>query len=256
MTPAPAAVAPTSSVEETLRYQRDLFERTVYKDTEDLKAAGQRIVYLTNPHIGHLGIFVSAKIARLEHRAILESLREIDGLAPGLYEKKIDNPSGDPDCHKPAYSAHFEERQVQDIKVDTPHEAFERVRQVSEANEQIYKTFISPLIRSFANPWTAAQMEWLHPMRTSRYLLSETFSPWMRFVAALARTIEQQRAPLAPDNSFIASEHNASAQVFKAIEEMRKRRDVAEEQMFALLYGAGRSGPAKRGAAAAQGWTP
>jgi hypothetical protein len=229
---------------------------TVYKDTEDLKAAGQRIVYLTNPHIGHLGIFVSAKIARLEHRAILESLREIDGLAPGLYEMKIDNPSGDPDCHKPAYSVHFEERQVHDIKVDTPHEGFERVRQVSEANEQIYKTFISPLIRSFANPWTAALMEWLHPMRTSRYLLSETFSPWMRGVAALARTIEQQRAPLAPDNSFIASEHNASAQVFKAIEEMRKRRDGAEEQMFALLYGAGRSGPAKREAAAAQGWTP
>ena len=27
----------------------------VYKDTDDLKTAGQRIVYLTNPHVGHLG---------------------------------------------------------------------------------------------------------------------------------------------------------------------------------------------------------
>lgn len=34
----------------------------VYKDTADLKRAGQRIVYLTNPHVGHLGIFVSASV--------------------------------------------------------------------------------------------------------------------------------------------------------------------------------------------------
>ena len=44
----------------------------VYKDTEDLKRAGQRIVYLLNSHVGHLGIFVSASIAKLEHRAILD----------------------------------------------------------------------------------------------------------------------------------------------------------------------------------------
>jgi hypothetical protein len=67
-----------------------------YKDTEDLKVAGQRIVYLTNSHVGHLGIFASAKVARLEHRAILENLSQINALAPGLYEMKIDNPSGDP----------------------------------------------------------------------------------------------------------------------------------------------------------------
>jgi hypothetical protein len=51
-------------------------------------------------------------VARLEHRAILESLAEIEALAPGLYEMKIDNPSGDPDCHKPSYSIRFEPRQV------------------------------------------------------------------------------------------------------------------------------------------------
>jgi poly(3-hydroxyalkanoate) synthetase len=57
-----------------------------YKDTADLKAAGQRIVYLTNAHVGHLGIFVSASVAKLEHRAILESLGKIEKLKPGLYE--------------------------------------------------------------------------------------------------------------------------------------------------------------------------
>ena len=69
----------------------------VYADTEDLKVAGQRIVYLTNPHVGHLGIFVSAQVARLEHRAILESLGEIEALPPGLYEMKIEGPTGQAD---------------------------------------------------------------------------------------------------------------------------------------------------------------
>ena len=55
----------------------------VYRSTDALKAAGQRIVYLTNPHVGHLGIFVSAAVARLEHRAILEHLAEIEALRAG-----------------------------------------------------------------------------------------------------------------------------------------------------------------------------
>ncbi len=80
----------------------------VYGSTEELKRAGQRIVYLINPHVGHLGIFVSASVARLEHRAILEHLDGISALAPGLYEMKIDNPTGNPDCKQEAYSVRFE----------------------------------------------------------------------------------------------------------------------------------------------------
>ena len=100
----------------------------VYKSTDDLKKAGQRIVYLTNPHVGHLGIFVSASVARFEHRAILENLAEIEALAPGLYEMKIDNPTGDPDCERDQYSVRFEPRNVEDMRFDYPRKAFERVR--------------------------------------------------------------------------------------------------------------------------------
>ena len=209
----------------------------VYKDTDALKAAGQRIAYLTNPHVGHLGIFVSAKVARLEHRAILESLSDIEALAPGLYEMKIDNPSGDPDCHKPAYSVRFEERRVEDLKFATPYEAFERVREASEFNEQLYATFVSPLVRAFANPWTAAMLEWLHPMRTSRYLLSDRFSPWMRGVAVLAEAIARHRKPPVGDDFLLEQERSASEQVSKALEQGRTLRDAAYENTFSLLYG-------------------
>ncbi len=209
----------------------------VYRDTDDLKQAGQRIVYLTNPHVGHLGIFVSASIARLEHRAILESLEEIEALPPGLYEMKIDNPSGDPDCHKPAYEVRFEPRRVEDLQTDYPRDAFERVRRTSEINEKVYATFFSPWVRAFSYPWSAEILKWLHPMRASRYLYSEAFNPWMLGVAAAAETIRKNREPLEADNPAIAREREFLANVTNAFEDGRKLRDTACERVFTALYG-------------------
>jgi len=208
----------------------------VYKNTEDLRQARQRIVYLTNPHVGHLGIFVSASTARLEHRAILESLSDVEALAPGLYEMKIENPSGDPDCHKPAYSVRFEPRRVEDLKSDDPREAFERVRRMSEFNETLYRTFASPWVQMMATPWTAEVLKWLHPMRLSRYSLSETFNPWMRGVAALADLVAKNRHPLATDNPLIEQERRTAADVTKVLEAARKARDAIYEQTFSALF--------------------
>jgi hypothetical protein len=209
----------------------------VYADTEDLRQGGQRIIYLTNPHVGHLGIFVSAGVARLEHRAILESLPDIEALPPGLYEMKIDNPSGDPDCHKPAYSVRFEPRKVEDLRADYPHAAFEHVRQLSEFNETLYRNFASPWIQAFSTPWTAAMLKWLHPMRSSRYLLSGSFNPWMDAVAMLAAALAKNRQPLPRHHPMMALERQAIAQVSEAIETARKARDGACEIAFDWTYG-------------------
>ncbi len=209
----------------------------VYRDTDDLKGAGQRIVYLTNPHVGHLGIFVSAGVARFEHRAILESLEEIEALEPGLYEMKIDNPTGDPDCHKPQYTVRFEERQVEDLRFEYPREAFERVREVSEINESVYATFVSPWVQAAANPWVAEALKWLHPMRTSRHMFSTAFNPWMRGVAMLAETAAKDRAPLPEDHPLLEREREFIGQVSDAIKTVRKGRDSASERLFNLIYG-------------------
>ncbi len=211
----------------------------VYRDTDDLKQAGQRIVYLTNPHVGHLGIFVSAGVARLEHRAILESLADVEALAPGLYEMKIDNPSGDPDCHKLSYSVRFEPRKVEDLRADYPHAAFERVKQVSEFNEAMYRTFVSPWVQTLANPWTAETLKWLHPMRTSRYLLSEEFNPWMRGVYVLAASVAKNRHPLPQDHPLIEREREAIGEVTQALENVLEVRDAAQGRIFANIYGEG-----------------
>jgi pimeloyl-ACP methyl ester carboxylesterase len=211
--------------------------KVVYKTTAALKQAGQRIVYLIDPHVGHLGIFVSASVARLEHRAILESLADVDALPPGLYEMKVSNPTGDPDCHKPHYSVSFEERRVEDLHFDYPRRAFERVRQVSGINETVYRNFASPWVRAAVTPWTAAMLKWLHPMRSSRYLLSEKFLPWMHLIAAEAEQARKNRRPASDDNPLRAMERTFSGQMTKAIETLRLSRDRLEEDTFRRIYG-------------------
>lgn len=209
----------------------------IYPTTEALKAAGQRIVYLLNPHVGHLGIFVSASVARLEHRAILESLGDLEALKPGLYEMKISNPTNDPDCRKPQYSVAFEERKVEDIRFDYPREEFEKVRKVSEFNEQLYSTFVSPWVRASANPISAEWLKWMHPMRASRYLFSEKLNPWMAGVAAMAPWVGECRERVAEDNPLLVGERELSKQISTGLDAYRKRRDDATESVFAWLYG-------------------
>ncbi len=210
--------------------------KAVYKTTDALKEAGQRIVFMTDPRVGHLGIFVSASVARLEHRAILESLDEVGNLAPGLYEMKISNPTNDPDCRKPQYSVAFEERRIEDLAFDNPRKAFERVRQLSQANETLYSNFVSPWVQAMATPWSAEALRWLHPMRTSRYLLSEKFSPWMHVVARLAEEVRLKRMPVASDNPMRSAERTVSKQTETAIEIAREARDSAQELLFRRLY--------------------
>src|SRR3990170_591033 len=221
----------------------------VYRSTDALKGAGQRIVYLTNPHVGHLGIFVSAAVARLEHRAILEHLAEIDALDPGLYEMKVDNPTGDPDCARHQYSVSFEPRKVEDLHFDYPREVFERVRQISEFNEAIYRTFVSPWVKAMTNPWAAQAMQWLHPMRATTYVFSESFLPWMNAFSVLAAAVAKDRHALPGDHPFIAQERKLIAQISAFWEVARKLRDAAQERAFANVYQNG----ADRGANIQQG---
>jgi hypothetical protein len=209
----------------------------VYADTDALKQAGQRIVYLTNPRVGHLGIFVSASVVRFEHRAILEHLERIEALDPGLYEMKIDNPTGDPECARDQYTARFEPRRVEDVRFAYPAKAFERVRQASEWNVGLYRAFASPRVKAAANPWFSTSMQWLHPMRTSRYLWSERCLPWMGAFAVLADAVSANRRTLSDDHPLLAEERRLIAEISAFWEAARKIRDAVQERTFTTFYG-------------------
>lgn len=208
----------------------------IYPDTRALKKAGQRIVYLINPHAGHLGIFVSAKVARFEHRAILESVDDLEKLRPGLYEMKIDNPTGDPDCDKSKYTVTFEEREVSDIHYESHKDVFDKVRQVSEFNTVFYDAFISPWIKTVATPWGADWLKWSHPMRMSRYVFSERFNPFMAGVAMTASFIGEDRYVLDEDNPYIALEQYVSRNISGSLDSYRHLRDSFYELLFNSIY--------------------
>lgn len=209
----------------------------VYKDTADLKAAGQRIVYLTNAHVGHLGIFVSASVAKLEHRAILENLDKIEQLKPGLYEMKIGAPTGNKDAHDAQYKVRFEPRKVGDLKYNVPEQAFANVERVSKVNEAFYSTFVSPWVRLMTTPTSAEMLRMTHPMRASRLMFSESYNPWMRFIRQTASSIAETRVPLTPDNSMIQRERTAISAVGDAVERARITRDATYERLFETIYG-------------------
>lgn len=211
---------------------------TIYPSTDDLKAAGQRIVYLLNAHVGHLGIFVSSDVARFEHRAILESLGDLAALTPGLYEMKIDNPTGDLDSRRPQFDVHFEERLVEQIEYVYPARSFQNVQALSEWNDWVYRSTLGPWIEATANPASAQMLKWLHPMRASRLLFSELLNPWMLPVQAAARAVQTGRAAVGDDNPFVKIEKTASGLVRGALEGYRQIRDAAYESMFDALYGA------------------
>lgn len=209
---------------------------TVYEDTAALRQAGQRIVYLLNTHVGHLGIFVSAAVARLEHRAILENLDKIEALPPGLYEMKIEGSSGQAASGRAPDEVRFEPREVSDIRYPYAQKSFEAVRRTSETLEAIYSSFASPLVQAFASPATAAALKWLHPMRVSRYMFSEKLNPWMRGIALLAQAAAQARQPVPQDNPFRKMEGAGAQMVAESLEQFRRLRDASMERTFTWLY--------------------
>ena len=73
----------------------------VYGSTEEIKARGQVIVGLMHEDVGHLGIFVSGKVAKKEGTQIASVLKSIEALPPGLYGMKIAEQKGA--GGKPAY---------------------------------------------------------------------------------------------------------------------------------------------------------
>src|SRR3546814_3981683 len=114
-----------------------------------------------------------------------------------------------------------------------------RVRQASEFNEGLYRTFISPWVQAYATPFSAEMLKWLHPMRMSRYLLSEQFNPWMRNVAASAVSIAASRSPLPHEHPMLAQEHKF-ADAFTALAvTAREMRDAeigrAQSELQSLM---------------------
>jgi hypothetical protein len=208
--------------------------KAVYPSTEDLVRAGQRIVYLLHHQVGHLGIFVSADVARREHRAILHHVGAIQDLAPGLYEMAL----GDASPADAAPTARFEPRRLEDLAFEAEPAGFEKVKALSETVEHAYAQWISPLVRLAVTPESARQLRAVHPMRMSRQVWSDKTVPALAALPLALRWLEQLGAP-DPDraeNPWYRLERAGADAWAGAWESWRTNRDLWAEAVFQQLY--------------------
>ncbi|CAH2599106.1 conserved protein of unknown function [Rhodovastum atsumiense] len=209
----------------------------LYQDEREIRARGQRIIYMVHEDIGHLGIFVSAKVARKEHDRIVSTLEAVEALAPGLYEMTIEAKTGE--GIQAQYVVGFQERSIADLRaLDDGHDdetPFALVARVSEYNVTGYEMFARPWVRAMATPTSAEWLRQTHPLRARRTALSD-LNPAMQPVTALAEQVRAGRRPVAADNPFVQAQHIWAAMVEQSFDFWRDLRAAADELTFFALW--------------------
>ena len=217
----------------------------LYEDDNELIANGQTIVYTLHQSIGHLGIFVSGKVATREHQEFASAMDMIDLAPPGLYEAVITDIGEDtanPELIQGRYLFRLERRSLADIRALGNNDAedqlrFATVARVSEANLALYRSTLAPIVRMMATDQTAETMRNLHPSRL-RFSLFSDKNPLMKPIESLAETVRGNRRPVPAHNAFLAMEQMASAWLINCLDTAASARDTMEEHMFLSMYGA------------------
>jgi pimeloyl-ACP methyl ester carboxylesterase len=205
----------------------------LYRDVNEIKAYGQRIVYLLHESIGHLGIFVSAKVAGREQEAITETMRAIEALPPGLYEMVLEQ---QPD----RLHIKFAPRTLDDLLAlddgRDDEEMFAAVAKLSEFGAHAYDTLVGPSVRALVNEHTAKLMFDTRPLRVERAAFSDK-NPLMAPVEGLAAVARENRRPVAADSPFLRLQELASEHIEQSWNLFRDMRDAWQEATFQMIYG-------------------
>ncbi|ELF6204773.1 TPA: DUF3141 domain-containing protein [Pseudomonas putida] len=212
----------------------------VYPSDLALRSAGRTIVYLRHASIGHLGIFVSGKVARREHRELLGAIETIGALPPGLFELIIDDlpQQGSDEMH---YVVHFEQRSITDIMSNDSdgrddEREFALAQRVSEVNSAFYDWMVRPLMRLMINEPVAEALRRLHPFHQQQVGWS-SLNPALWWLAGSAARVRENRRPSAPDNPLLAWQKGFSRLLETQLETYRDSRDAGQELLFHSVYG-------------------
>ncbi|MFA9441738.1 DUF3141 domain-containing protein, partial [Uliginosibacterium sp. sgz301328] len=211
-----------------------------YKSTEEIKARGQVIVGLLHPDSGHLGIFVSGKVAKREYRELVSVLDSIEALPPGLYAMNIiDEVGADGET---TYRVEFQERELEEVagklnrfeRVD--EKAFEAVGAVSEMNQRAYELFARPIVQALSNDTTARLARQMHPLRVQHWSISG-LNPWLDWLPAAADLARQNRVKADTDSVPYRVEHYMSDMISAGWDLYRDLRDAWSEHSFFNIFG-------------------
>ena len=214
----------------------------LYDSVDDIRLNEQTIVYCLHEKIGHLGIFVSAGVAKRETSELASALDLVDTLPPGLYEAVIQDTT--PDMPGLAYVEgryliQFVPRTIDDIlALDDGRQderAFEVAQRAAEINQQLYDRFASPWVKAMSSEPVARLLRETNPARMERWLISD-MNPAMAWVKWMADAVRQQRQPVSEDNPLLQAEREVSSRIEQALDQYRDVRDEAAERMFKAIY--------------------
>ena len=216
----------------------------LYDDEQEIVANGQTIVYTLHQTIGHLGIFVSGKVASKEHHEFASCMEMISVLPPGLYEAVITEVgpgTARPELIEGNHLLRLEARTLDHIRVlgaNAPEDErrFATAARVSDSALELYRTLAGPAVRAMATEQNAELQRRLHPNRL-RFALFSDENPTMRPVKVLAEQARAHRKPVSADNPLLQIERAASEQIAFWLDLCGQARDVWMETFFLNTYG-------------------
>ncbi|HEY1888503.1 MAG TPA: DUF3141 domain-containing protein, partial [Roseiarcus sp.] len=208
----------------------------LYDDVDEIVAEGQTIIYSLHPTIGHLGIFVSGKVAAKEHNEFVSCMEMIEATPPGLYEAVITDAGPDTanrNLVDGKYLFRLEKRTLDDIRtfgVNSPKDdaRFAALARLSEINLGLYRTFWQPWVRASVTEPTAEAMRAMHPNRLRFGLFSEQ-NPFAQVVKPPKEAVRANRTPISRDNPLLAVEKAASSWITTCLESWGQIRDSMTE---------------------------
>jgi len=216
----------------------------LYDNAEEIRSYGQTIVYTIHEEAGHLGIFVSAGIARKQYSEFSDNIDLIDTLPPGLYEATFTKrPAGaaNSDLVTGDWVMRCEARTLDDIRALGGNDAdderrFATAARVSETNLALYRAYVQPLVRTFVNPMLAEWMRQLHPLRLQCEMFSDA-NPFMAPVKVAAERVRAERKSVSNDNPFLALQERISQQIVAGLDTWRDMTEGMAERTFLAVYG-------------------
>ena len=216
----------------------------LYDNVDEIRAYGQTIVYTIHETIGHLGIFVSAGVARKEHGEFSSNIDLIDFLPPGLYEAVFEPKNKDttnPDLVSGDWVMRCEARTLDDIRAlggNDPEDErrFATAARLSEINLAFYRAFVQPMVRAVVSKPLADWMYQMHPLRMQYELFSDQ-NPVMAPVRALANKVHDDRKAVPAENPFVALQEQISRQIVASLDAVRDMSENLSERLFLSIYG-------------------
>ena len=216
----------------------------LYQNADEIRSYGQTIVYSIHESVGHLGIFVSAGVAKKEYGEFSSNIDLIDTLPPGLYEAVFESKGEDtahPELAPGQWVMRCEARTLDDIRALGGNDAADELRfataaRVSENNLALYREFAQPIVRAFVNPPLAQWLQQLHPLRL-QYELFSNANPMMAPVAAMAEQVRNNRRPVAADNPLVQLQETVSSQIVAGLNAWRDMIESLAERTFLTIYG-------------------